>query len=242
VIANAASGENMFYTDKVSHKTKVKPKLINSLVNPACHLQITATNKSSPHRNAIESFIKQGYREFYGAKITVNTPYLISLSKGNLKSALGVRSATSSLFIEQYLHTGIESKLAELGKIFERHQIAEIAHLYSNAKTFTLPLLLVTAASLKLKGFEVMAFTGTQHIIRLIEKTGIKVRKLAKANPSLLSTSNNNWGRYYDSDPVVAYIQLSDVLEVIEATPKLAYMFSELMPQVANLVLQLADI
>jgi hypothetical protein len=41
---------------------------------------------------------------------------------------------------------------------------------------------------------------------------------------------------------VVAYIQLSDVLEVIEATPKLAYMFSELMPQVANLVLQLADI
>jgi hypothetical protein len=87
-----------------------------------------------------------------------------------------------------------------------------------------------------------MAFTGTQHIIRLIEKTGIKVRKLAKANPSLLSTSNNNWGRYYDSDPVVAYIQLSDVLEVIEATPKLAYMFSELMPQVANVVLQLADI
>lgn len=232
----------MFYTAKENYETKVKPNLVDSLAKPASNLQIKASNKSCPNRSAIERFIKQGYSDFYGAKITLNTPYLISLAKGNLKSALGVRSASDQLFIEQYLNTDIKSTLAQADTVIERNQIAEIAHLYSNAKVFTLPLLLVTATSLKLKDFEVMAFTGTQHIIRLIEKTGIKVHKLARANPALLSKNNDNWGSYYNSDPMVAYIQLSDALNIIKATPKLAYMFSELMPQVANVVSQLADI
>lgn len=242
MITNAVIGDYMSFSVQENYATKRKAKLISSLVSSECPLQISASNQHSLHRAAVVDFIKQGYSDFYGAQISVNTPYLISLAKGNLKAALGVRSATSSLFIEQYLNTSIETKLLEAGKVFERAQIAEIAHLYSNAKVFTLPLLLVTATSLKLKGFEVMAFTGTAHIIRLIEKTGIKVHKIAQADPSLLSTSSDKWGTYYDSEPMVAYIKLCDVLHIIETTPKLAYMFAELMPQVANVVTQMADI
>ncbi len=205
-------------------------------------LQIQATGAVSSDRKGIEQFIKTGFKKCYNANINVTTPYLISLKKGSFKSALGLRSAKSALFIEQYLNNSIEDTLAEKGEAVVRKQIAEIAHLYSNSRTFTLPLLLVTATSLKLKGFELMAFTGTAHVIRLIQKTGIKVHELAAAEATKLAPSSDSWGSYYTSQPVVAYINLNNVLSIIDATPKLSQMFTTLTAQIANVVGQLDNL
>ena len=205
-------------------------------------VQIQASYFDSETRYGVENFIKVGFQKCYQADIEVTTPYLLSLKKGNLKSALGVRSAQNNLFIEQYLDAPIEDILARHGQIQTRSQISEIAHLYSNSRAFTLPLMLVTAISLKLKGFAVMAFTGTEHVIRLIRKTGINVSELAPANAAMLSASIDNWGSYYDSKPVVAYIDLNNVISVINGDAKLSLMFCELSAQIAHVVSQLGNL
>lgn len=202
-------------------------------------LQIHALGKSSQKRAAAEQFIRNGYAKAYNAEINVTTPYLIALEKGSLRSALGVRSANQPLFTEQYLDKSIEKTLSLHGYFVERNQIAEIAHLYSNAKTFTVPLMLVTAIALKYKGFSAMVFTGTDHVLKLITKTGIEVHRLANASEDKLVDKHDNWGTYYNTQPAVAFINLNNVLKVIQSTPKFYKMFEELSSQVADVVLHL---
>jgi hypothetical protein len=211
-------------------------------------LQVSAIGYNCDGRAKTEAFIKKGFNNAYGANINVTTPYLLSLQQGNLKSALGVRNAKECLFVEQYLSLGIELELEKMGVSIARKNIAEIAHLYSNAKVFTLPLLLVTAIALHFKEFEIMVFTGTAHVLNLISKTGIDVHLITKADPQKLvktdtnNTESDNWGSYYQSNPQVAYICLADVVQVIQGTPKFAEMFNDLSPQVANVVTQLVSL
>ena len=232
----------MFLAPYVDNEANTKlPVRVGKLVSPNA-LTINAISCNSAQRAITEAFVKKGYYLAYQANISVTTPYLLSLQKGKLKSALGVRSAKESLFTEQYIDISIEKKLAVMGLQVEREKIAEIAHLYSNAKVFTLPLLLVTALALNFKNYETMVFTGTQHVIQMIEKIGIKVHTIAKACPSKLAQSQDNWGSYYDTNPQVAFIRLSNVVQIIEASPKLSTMFNELTPQIVNVVSQLADL
>ncbi len=205
-------------------------------------LQIEALSKDSQKRPAAENFIQKGYAKTYNAKIHVTTPYLIALEKGALKSALGIRSAKQPLFTEQYLDNSIEQTLSQYGHFLNRTQIAEIAHLYSNAKVFTVPLMLVTAIALKYKGFSAMVFTGTEHVLNLITKTGIDVHKLANASADKLKNGSDNWGTYYETQPEVAFIELNNVLSVIQSTPAFYTMFEELSSQVADVVSNLEDL
>jgi hypothetical protein len=211
------------------------------LADPATSKTITveALGKYCDKRATVERFIQGGYLQAYQAHISVTTPYLIALEKGALKSALGVRSAKQRLFTEQYLDSSIEQTLSAMGVGVKRNQIAEIAHLYSNAKVFTVPLMLVTAVALKYKGFSTMVFTGTENVINLISKTGIQVHELASANLDRLKHTSDNWGSYYDTKPMVACIALQDVLKVIQANPKFFAMFEELSAQVAGVVAQM---
>lgn len=201
-------------------------------------LKINVLSAKSAKRFDTESFIKNGYAKTYQAQINVTTPYLIALEKGALKAALGIRSAKTELFIEQYLDKPIQQVLANRSLPAMRREIAEIAHLYSNAKVFTVPLMLVTAVALHFKSFTTMVFTGTEHVINLIKKTGIHVETLTVADKTRLINSKDKWGTYYDANPVVACISLSDVLTSIRSTPSLLNMFKELNSQVVNVLTQ----
>lgn len=214
-------------------------KTTHIVVPASTGIKIEALSVDSETRAAVECFIQRGYLNTYQANINITTPYLIALEKCALKSALGVRSGKQTLFTEQYLALPIEQELSMRGFHTKRSEIAEIAHLYSNAKVFTVPLMLVTALALQFKGFSSMVFTGTEHVINLIKRTGIKVEQIANADASMLSSSDDNWGTYYDTQPVVACIALQDVIDVIQSTPKLFKMFEELTSQVADVVSQL---
>jgi len=198
-------------------------------------------------RPVVDDFIAKGFKSHYQASISVSMPYLIALQQGQLKAALGVRSARDTLFTQQYLDSPIVDILAKLEKgVFqhsiEAHQVAEIGHLYSNAKMFTLPLMLVTAVTLHMQGFRYMVFTGTEHLIQLIEKTGVDVHLLANANQARLIDSTQDWGTYYDTQPKVAAISLSQVLQVIDSDLKLNDMFQALATQIAKVAHQLSGL
>lgn len=214
-------------------------------------LNLNVDGVQGPNRERVEFFIKEGYSKSFCANINISMPYLISLKKGDLKAALGVRSASSLLFIEQYLAQAIELALAPIMGDVKREQIVEIGNLYSNARVFTVPLLLTTAVSLSVVGFKYMVFTGTDNLITLLNKTGVDVLSLANANLTALPGGESpdgyqrlkqQWGSYYDTNPKVALIRLSDVVRVINDRPKYAKLFIELTAQIAAVTSELGTL
>jgi hypothetical protein len=219
-----------------------KPSLVGKHSAPKHAFTMMVCNKSDDTRVGVEQFIQKGFNQKYDANVQINTPYLISLTQGQLKAALGLRSAREQLFSQQYLSLPIVELLAPLKLVIRPSEIAEIGHLFSNAKMFTIPLMLVTAIALQMHGFKFMVFTGTEHVIKLIKKTGVVTHFLASADQTKLISSTNDWGSYYASNPQVVAIDLAQVIKVVETSPKFAAMFSVLRPQIAKVAKQLEGI
>ena len=104
------------------------------------HIDMAIYGLTCPQRQEVESFIINGYKKAFDAKISVTMPYLLAVKKGKLKAVLGIRSANHPLFIEQYLQGPIEQLLRAHNINAKRREIAEIGNLYSNAQRFTVPL------------------------------------------------------------------------------------------------------
>jgi hypothetical protein len=188
----------------------------------------------SSEREEVEAFIKQGFKKVYAANIEVTMPFLLAVNNGQWKAALGIRSASDELFVEQYLQGPVEQSSVLRDKNIERRQIAEIGHLYSNARKFTIPLFLVMAVSLFCLDFKYVVFSGTQRVIDIITQAGIDSTHLTKADPALLDSSADDWGSYYQTDPQVVLISLSSVMKVIEGQPVYKRLFKQLEKKVAT--------
>lgn len=192
------------------------------------------------NRIDVENFIKKGFSKTYNADITITMPWLLTVKDAKYKAALGIRSATSTLFIEQYIDEPIEKAIAKSlsqtnkNAVISRREIAEIGHLYSNGKRFTLPLLLVTAVSLFCNDYKHMVFSGTEHVLNLIEKMGVNCSFIAEAKEEKLNISLDNWGTYYSTQPQVVCISLIDVMKLINNHPLYTSMFEILNEKIVR--------
>ncbi|WP_448210998.1 thermostable hemolysin [Colwellia sp. MEBiC06753] len=161
-------------------------------------------------------------------------PWLLAVSDGRYRSALGIRTALQPLFIEQYLSTSVEQALSSVVGQVTRSEIAEIGHLYSNAKRFTLPLLLVAAVSLFCNDYKYMVFSGTDHVLSLLAKTGVDCHFIAHADQAKLTPSTDNWGSYYQTNPKVVFVELSQVIHLLNTNPRYFAMFESLNEKIAS--------
>ncbi|WP_371195083.1 thermostable hemolysin [Glaciecola sp. SC05] len=205
-------------------------------VNPATSMRVQVLRENHPDRKTANTFIQAGFKKSYGADVTVSMPIVIGLEKAGFKAALGMRSASDRLFIEQYLAIPIEQALGAQGYLSKRQHIAEIGHLYSNSSNFTLSLLIVTALLLHKQGFTAMVFTATAQLSNLFAKFGLTPRFIADADPSKLVISDQYWGTYYETQPKVMSLQLQDVKDLIAANRLFRVMSEQLMPQIDALV------
>lgn len=185
-------------------------------------------------RAEVEAFIKHGFQKSYEANISISMPFLLSVSEGKLKAALGIRSASSPLFIEQYLDVPIDELDLFKSQQVQRGDIVEIGSLYSNSNRFTVPLFLVTAISLFCLGFKYMTFAGTSKVIRIISKAGINCDYICDANAELLNESDDEWGSYYETSPKVVAVSLSDVAQVVDSHPYYHKLFQGLANEIAK--------
>jgi hypothetical protein len=190
-------------------------------------------------RKEIEQFIKQGFSKSYEAKVSVSMPHLLALRNGTYKAALGIRSGKEDLFIEQYLSSAIEQQSVFVENNIDRKDIAEIGHLYSNNQRFTIPLFMITAVSLFYMNYKYMVFSGTEKVINLIAKSGVNTTHLCNAQQSKIHTSTDDWGTYYDTNPKVIAISLSDVITLIGQRPMYQSMFQSFDKQIAQTCKQL---
>lgn len=186
---------------------------------------ITATQKHSA-RGRIETFIANGFATRYDAHITSFMPVLFALETGGVKAAVGARLGAQNnqhcpLFVEQYLSTSIEAVLAQQSIEVERAQIAEVGNLFSSASRYTLPLLFSLFFMLKQCGSKYLVFSATSYLKLLLCRAGLELIPLAQADMSKLSTSNDDWGTYYDTAPEVTALSLEKVTRHTAHCPKL---------------------
>jgi len=189
---------------------------------------------SQDGRAEVESFIKHGFQKSYKANIEITMPFLLSVSEGKLKAALGIRSASSPLFIDQYLDLPIHELSLFKSQQIKRENIVEIGSLYSNSNRFTIPLFIVTAISLFFSGFKYMTFAGTSEVIGIISKAGINCEYLCDARAEQLNTSDDQWGSYYETSPRVVAVSLSEVVQVVDAHPYYQKLFQGLTKEIAK--------
>jgi hypothetical protein len=216
----------------------VKRPATQQLLTKKYSYNIKVFAKKDAGRRDVERFIEQGFLTSYNATISISMPWILAISTGCFKAALGIRSAydgaTNTLFVEQYTDKLIECILQDLDPQVSRSEIAEIGHLYSNAKKFTISLFLTTAVSLFCNHYKFMVFAATEHVLDLIDRSGISHTMITSADPSKLEKSVNNWGVYYETNPKVVAISLSNVMQVINQQKKFRLMFEHLADEIAT--------
>jgi len=168
------------------------------------------SSKSAAHTAALQK-IQTQYQKHFHCQLQHSLPYSLSrLSReegkdSQILACTGYQPAAEGpLFLEQYLDEPVEDCLQRLThKPVSREQIVEIGGFAVSHKRHALPFMLQLAPTLADFGFKTVVCTVTRPMQGCLRKLGIVSTLLADANPSRVDISNNAWGTYYDSKPVV---------------------------------------
>lgn len=183
--------------------------------SPATRLHLH--DRCAPGRAAVEDFIRDIYRQRYGADVQHFAPMLVSLQDedGVVVAAAGYRAANiEPLFLERYLDAPIETRLGETSLLVPRRErIVEVGHLAASRAGQGQRLILLLGPHLARQGFEWVVATLTQELRHLFVRMGIAPMALGVADPALLGDAADSWGSYYDHRPVVLAGQLSLALQ-----------------------------
>lgn len=158
-------------------------------------------------REAVEAFIRRRFAEEHGARVTRFLPCLMGLhaEDGSLHGAVGLRLArTEPLFLERYLDLPVEAALAARGVPgVSRDRLVEVGNLAADGQGTARRLIVALAARLAGEGHEWVVFTATPTLANSFRRLGLEPHRLGAADPARLGAERADWGRYYDSRPLV---------------------------------------
>ncbi|MCV4341406.1 thermostable hemolysin [Pseudomonas capsici] len=167
-------------------------------------------NRALPHdplRNGFETFIQESFDKTHNAQVRHFMPELFGLhdETGKLCAVTGVRlAACEKLFLESYLDTPIEDRIAaSAGRMIDRQSIVEVGNLASsNTGSARLSIITITWL-LATAGLEWVAFTGNTSLVNSFKRLGLCPVTLCPADPLRLGDDHRAWGRYYETKPIV---------------------------------------
>ncbi|WDE09750.1 thermostable hemolysin [Thalassomonas haliotis] len=204
--------------------------------SPSLPFTAELITRANSGRNEVERFISEGFKQAYDAQIDNFLPAIITIKrKGDIKAALGIRSARTPLFIEQYSKTPVQELAYFKKNSIKRSSIAEIGNLYSSSSRFTISLFLTMGVSLYLNGYSHLVFAGTKQVVELLNSTGSETHFLCHADKNALQSEQNSWGSYYQAEPEVVAVDLFQIMCVIDKNAKYSAMFNQQTPQIAAL-------
>lgn len=151
--------------------------------------------------DSVRQFIALRYHRAFDACINVTFPELVWIRnrRGQVLAAVGIRSAcVESLFLEQYTDAPIETLLASA-----RDRIVEIGNLVSVNRSATIALFCCVALILERRGISFATATGTHFLEHQLTAMGMAVTRLCAACDRRLTTHDDQWGQYYQTDPHV---------------------------------------
>ena len=179
----------------------------------AAHIDI-----ASGRRPEAEHFIRDVFLRHHEAFVRAFAPNLLLLEQGRrVIAAAGWRGADEEpLFLERYLDEPVERVMERLtGQPFARNHLVEVGHLASQKPGGSLQVILALARHLSRSGYEWVVFTATRELVGIFTKLGLPLLALAKADPERLGDAARDWGRYYETQPVVVAGRIRLALERI---------------------------
>jgi hypothetical protein len=170
------------------------------------HLRLTG--RTDPGREALESFVRRGFRETHGATVRSFMPMLIGLydATGSVVGVAGYRSAElEPLYLEQYLSEPIERAIARQrpGLLVFRAEVAEIGNFVCRDGEAAQAMVAVLAGLLRDHRHRWVAFTATRAVRGIMRRLGIRLAELGPADPCRIVATADDWGAYYNADPRV---------------------------------------
>ncbi|MBU2713561.1 thermostable hemolysin [Zooshikella harenae] len=174
-----------------------------------------------PLRNEVEQFIQGGYWHYFNASEISFLPELTSLwVNGQLKAAAGYcYAAQRTLFLEHYLNKPIESLLAlRWQQDIVREDILEIGNLFASFSGGLRTLVIFFLRLCQAQQTPYVVFTATKQLAGSFQRLGVPLYALGKASAAALGDQQQHWGRYYEHQPQVVALRVSDVAVVL---PKL---------------------
>lgn len=178
----------------------------------------TLIGQASPRRHETEEFIRRVFRRHHGAFVRSFAPNLLLLEeRQHVIAAAGWRGAgEESLFLERYFDEPIEVLMERLtGLRLSRERLVEVAHLAADKPGASVRVILSLARHLGQSGYEWVVFTATSPLVGIFTRLGLPLLALAKADPARLGEQARDWGRYYDTRPVVVAGRIRIALERI---------------------------
>ncbi|TXH76060.1 MAG: thermostable hemolysin [Lysobacteraceae bacterium] len=162
-----------------------------------------------PHRAETEAFIAHVYRARYGAELRHFLPQLLAFRNagGGLQAAVGLRcGGEGRLFVEQYLDTPAERAIATaVGHDVSRDTLVEVGNFGALSAGDSRALILELTHRLHAVGLRWVLFAATRQLRNAFDRLHLATVELADARVSRLSGDDNDWGRYYDTQPKLMF-------------------------------------
>ncbi len=182
-------------------------------------VQLRQYGPTNPDRPRVEAYIRRIYAARYQARVKEFAPMLVGLHDrdGTLVAAAGYREADAGmLFLERYLSQPVHLLLRGPGATAQQRQgIVEVGHLASDRPGEGRRLIQMLGPLLAQAGHEWVVSTLTQELRHLFVRMGMAPLALGCADPVLLGDDANDWGRYYDHQPVVLAGQIPVALKAL---------------------------
>lgn len=181
-------------------------RTVRRLAGSPPDLETRLVAADSSRRAEAERFIRGIFADHHGALVRSFTPELMLLEQaGRPCAAAGWRGAAGGrLFLEAYLDQPAEAMITRLaGREVGRDKVVEVGHLAARHPGAGSRMILSLARHLDQQGFEWVIFTATRQLIGILTKLGLPPLALAAADPARLGEAARDWGRYYESAPIV---------------------------------------
>ena len=132
--------------------------------------------------------------------------------QGKTQSALGLKGAIQGrLYLENYLDEPIEALLENtLGQAVQRSEVVEIGNLASQNSASCKALFAHITQHLEDQDVKWITCTGTATLRVVFKRLGIKALAIHKADQDRLGDEQYSWGNYYQNDPQVMLINVSE--------------------------------
>jgi Thermostable hemolysin len=156
-------------------------------------------------RARVEDEIRTTYWERFQARLALLPRTLIASvsASGSVECAAGVRFSDQDFFSECYLDLPVEIALQyRFGRAVQRRRIIEVCNLAGRKPGRSRSFIANFIEFAESAEFDWVIFTATKSLRALLERSGLKMTQLARADRFRVSNPSD-WGSYYEHDPRV---------------------------------------
>ena len=154
-------------------------------------------------RSAAEDAIQTLYWKRYNAILATFAPTIVAEldSTGGIACAAGLRFGYGLLYLENYLNLPVEQFLElHVADAVSRDRVVEVCHLASPDPGRSLSFVHKLIEMLRAMRTEWAIFTATKLLRSLLQRSGLPMLELARAERARVSDSEM-WGSYFEHDP-----------------------------------------